>query len=61
MNPFSTQYDVISVSTASAATPDVKHDFINAKEKGGKTYNKFQKSRLEENAYKDVYERQPKL
>ena len=62
-NPFSTQYGLTSISTASAATPDVKHDLINAKEKlkGGKTYNEFQKSRIEENAYKDFYERQPKL
>ena len=61
VNPFSTQYDFISIPTASAAPPDVKHDFINAKEKGGKAYDEFQKSRLEVNAYKDFYERQPKL
>ena len=61
VNPFSTQYDLISISTASAAPPDVKHDLINAREKGGKDYGEFQKSRLDENAYKDFYERQPKL
>ena len=61
VNPFSTQYDLISISTASAAPPDVKHDLINAREKGGKAYDEFQKSRLDENAYKDFYERQPKL
>ena len=56
-----TIYDLISISTASAAPPDVKHNCINAKEKGGRTYNEFQKSRLEENAYQDFYERQHKL
>ena len=61
VSPISTQYDLISISTASAAPPDVKYDFINAKEKGRNTYNEFQKSRLENNAYKDFYERQPKL
>ena len=59
MNPFSTQYDLISISTASTAPPDVKDDFINATEKGRKTYNEFQKSRIEKNAHKDFYERQP--
>ena len=61
MNPFSTQYGLISIQTASAAPPGVKHDLINAREKGGKAYDEFQRSRLEENAYKDFYERQPKL
>ena len=61
MNPFSTQNDIISILTASAAPSDVKHDFINAKEKGRNIYNEFHKSRLEKNAYKDFYERQPKL
>ena len=35
VNPFSTQYDIISISTASAVPPYVKHDRINAREKGG--------------------------
>ena len=45
VNPFSTQYDIISISTASAAPP-YKHDRINAREKGGKAYDEFQKSHL---------------
>ena len=61
VNPFSTQYDLISISTASAAPPGVKHDLIYAREKGGKAYDEFQKSRLDENAYKDFYERPSKL
>ena len=48
MNPLSTHYDLISIATPSEAQPDVKHYVINAKEKGGKTYNEFQKSRIEE-------------
>ena len=36
MNPFSTQSELISISTASVAPPEVKHDLTNAKEKGEK-------------------------
>ena len=61
VNIFSTKYDIISISTASAAPPGVKHDFIIEKKTGGKTYNESQKSRHDENAYKEFYERQPKI
>ena len=60
VNPFSTQFQFISISTASAVPPDVKHDLIVARKKE-KAYDEFRKSRLEENASKDFYERQPKL
>ena len=46
VNPFSTQYDVISVSTKSAAPPDVKHDLINAREEEGKAYDKLRLKRM---------------
>ena len=41
--------------------PDVKHVLINAREKEGKAYDELQKTHLEENAYKDFYEKQHKL
>ena len=47
---------LISISTTSAASPDI-YMTINAKRERKKD---FQKSHLEENAY-DFYERQPKL
>ena len=61
VNPFTTQYYVISISTASAVTPDVEHDLINARETGGKASDELKKTPLEENAYKDFYGKQPKL
>ena len=33
VNPFSTQYDFISIPTASAAPPGVYYDLINSREK----------------------------
>ena len=42
MDQFTTQHDVISISTASAAPSDVNHDLINARETGGKAYDEFQ-------------------
>ena len=46
VNPFSTQYDLVLISTASAAPPDVKQDLINSREKGGKAYDEFQSHAL---------------
>ena len=61
MNPFFTQSELISISTASAAPPEVKHDLMNAKEKGEKAYDEFRKARFGEKASIDVYDRQSKL
>ena len=46
---------------ALAAPPEVKHDLLNAKEKGEKANDEFQKSCLGEKASKDFYDRQSKL
>ena len=50
VNPFSTQSELISISTASAPPADIKHDLIFARKKGEIAYEEFQKSRLDENA-----------
>ena len=60
MNPFSTQSELISISTASAAPPKVKHNLMNAKDKGEKAYDEFRKVRFGEKASKDFYDRQSK-
>ena len=46
VNPFSTQYDVISVSTASTAPKGVKRGLINAREKEGKAYDELRLKRM---------------
>ena len=61
VNPFSTQSELISISTASAPPADIKHDLIFARKKGEIAYEEFQKSRLDENASRDFYDRQSKL
>ena len=46
VNLFSTQSELISISTASAAPPDVKHDLTVAREKGEKAYDEFKNHAL---------------
>lgn len=46
VNPFSNQQDIMSISTAKTATPEVASDLLHALEVGEKCYTKFKQDRL---------------
>ena len=47
VNSFANQQDIISISTAKVATPEVTSDLLNALEIGEKCYTKFKRERLD--------------
>lgn len=47
VNPFSSQQDMMSISTAKTATPEVASDLLNALDVGEKCYTKFKQERLD--------------